>query len=349
MDIQYTRNKQSEGPRTKFKDPSCPFFPPVIPVWKQALINVDISTETFSFEELASDSGYVVPEPASLVFRKVTAKTGVMFRSWLMIRELCLARLSAPQYRVRPMFGKVWTMILTAKLAIETARDSIKAAEKRKELADTLKLMMGNTVGQDTGTGFVADMMINIERASWHGIAYDALNDNHLEQILWELHEINFRFEFQALDRRARVNTPFETLPDGDIALMGCFPEMSFAVPGVHTANHGIASLSNRERAHYLFAMAMVMSKWKSVNQNGLIVKMSKLHWSPEEIDELEAEVASLYTQSFYNSFRRPPVIPHRLSEAAKKSIPGFKTHHPFLAPIIVNNPSIIINTARKA
>ena len=243
------------------------------------------------------------------------------------------------------MFGKVWTILLTAKLAIDTARDHTKAGKKQKELADTLKLMMGNMVEQDTETEFVADMMIQTERASWQNIAYDALNDNHLEQILWELHEINFRFEFQALDRRARMNTPFETLSDSDVALMACFPEMSFTVPTTHTANHGIASLSNRERAHYLFAMARVMSNWKSVNQNGWIAKTSKLHWSPEEIDELEAEIASMYTQSFYNSFRRPPVLPHRLSEAAEKSIPGFKTHSPIFAPIIINNPSIIINT----
>ena len=262
-----------------------------------------------------------------------------------MIRGLCLARLSTQQSRIHPMPGKVWTILLTAKLAIDTARDSTKAAEKRKELTDALKLMVGNTVGQDTETGFVADMVMDTSRAAWQSLAYGALNDNHLEQILWELHEVNFRFEFQALDRRARLNTPFETLPDSDIALMVCFLEMSFTVPATRTANHGIASSLNQERAHYLFAMARVMSNWKSVSQNGWITKTSTLCWSPEEIDELEAEIASVYTQSFYNSFRRPPVLPHRLSEAAEKSITGFKTHCPILAPFLNNNPSIIINT----
>lgn len=334
-----------QGPRTKFEDPTCPFFPPTIPVWTQALMNID-TMAPFSFEELASDSGYVVPEPASLVSRSTSAKTEVMFRSWLLIRGLCLTRFSTQPSHIRPLYGKVWNILLTAKLAIETLRDPNKAAGKRKELADAIKLMMGDAVGQDTGTEFVADMVINTERASWQGLAFNALDNKHLEQILWELHKINFRFEFQALDRRARMDTPFETLPDSDIALLTCFPEMSFAAPGIHTSNHGIAGFSHRERAHYLFAMARVMNKWKWISQKGWIAKVSKLRWLPEEIDELEAEIAHVYTQSFYNSFRRPPVLPHRLSDTAKNNILGFRTHYPLLAPIVDNSPTIIVNEA---
>ena len=201
---------------------------------------------------------------------------------------------------------------------------------------------------QDTGIEFVADMVIDTERASWQDLAYDALNDKHLEQILWELHEVNFRFEFQVLDRCARMDTPFESATDSNIALMECFLEMSFAAPATHTANHGIASYSQQERAHYLFAMARVMNKWKWVSQKGWIAKAHQLSWLPAEIDELEVEIACVYTQSFYNSFRRPPVLPHRLSDNAEKSISSFKIHHPILAPTIVNKPSTIINTAAK-
>ena len=96
----------------------------------QALLNIDTTTHSFSFEELASDSGYVVPEPGSLASRKMPTKTEVMFRSWLIIQGLCLTHLSAQPSHVRLLFGRVWSILLTAKLAIDTARDSNKAAEK---------------------------------------------------------------------------------------------------------------------------------------------------------------------------------------------------------------------------
>ena len=116
--------------------------------------------------------------------------------------------------------------------------------------------------------------------------------------------EINFRFEFQALDCRARTGTPYEDQPESEIMLMRCFPDQSFAVPSFSAANHGIASLSPRERAHYLFALARVMARWKSVNPNGLIVQTGQQQWSIEKINELESEIVTIYTQLFYDSFR---------------------------------------------
>ena len=85
---------------------------------------------------------------------------------------------------------------------------------------------------------------------------------------------------------------------------MNCFPDASLAVPSLLVANHGIASSSARERAHYLFAMCQNMARWRQVNPKGLIVKIHKMKWSVEELDELEKEVAAFYTQSFYNCFR---------------------------------------------
>ena len=77
----------------------------------------------------------------------------------------------------------------------------------------------------------VQDIIFDSFHASWQGTPFDALEDKNFEQILWELHKINFRFEFQALDRRAHINMPFENSYNTDIQLMACFPEHSFVIP----------------------------------------------------------------------------------------------------------------------
>lgn len=172
------------------------------------------------------------------------------------------------------------------------------------------------------------------------------LRPENFEQILWELSEINFRFEFQALDRRGRRGTPYEQDINVDADLMACVPDGSFSTPSLITANHGIASSSPRERAHYLFAMARVMSKWSSANPTGWIVKTKKLQWSADELEGLEKEIASLYTQSFHDCFRRAAILPRRLSvDAVNACLLIGKEHTPQLAPYLENCPTIIINT----
>ena len=131
---------------------------------------------------------------------------------------------------------------------------------------------LGNTVGDD-GVEVSGQLDLSTKSVSWQDIPFSDLQTVHFEQILWEMAEINFRFEFQALDCWARTGTPYEDQPESEIMLMCCFPDQSFAVPSFSAANHGIASLSSRERAHYLFALARVMARWKSVNPNGLIVQ----------------------------------------------------------------------------
>ena len=74
-------------------------------------------------------------------------------------------------------------------------------------------------------------------------------------------------------------------------------------------------------------------------------ISKPRLRWSLENIDTLEKEIAKMYTQSFWNSFRRAPVVPHRLSDmAASRNPVAGQSHTPVFAPHVMNNPNIIIN-----
>ena len=72
----------------------------------------------------------------------------------------------------------------------------------------------------------------------------------------------------------------------------------------------------------------------------------TKLRWSPDELQQLEKEITSQYTQSFHDCFRRAAVLPRRLSEAAVNALPSVGGRHiPQLAPVLENVSIIFINT----
>ena len=332
------------GQRSKFEDPHSSLFPPAIPAWSSALVSVDTSKRQI-FGPLASDTAYIVPEPASFVSTQTREKSMAMFRAWLVFRSICLLRISLKSSLAQPRHGKAWSALLTWEFAERGGADKPprNRAQKRTKMREEMVSLMKNCVQIDNDLQMVQDIIFDSSHASWQGTPFDALEDKHFEQILWELHEINFRFEFQALDRRARIDTPFENSHNADIQLMACFPEHSFAIPPLCHANHGIASTSMRERAHYLFTMARVMKRWKWILKDGYISK-NQLRWSYDEIDSLEQEIASTYTQLFFDCFRRAPVTPHRLSDRAAGDVDLNRSLAIIFAPHI-ENASYIVNS----
>ena len=329
-------------PRSKFDDPNSSLYPPGVPQWVRAQISVDTSSFRFLCEQIPTDSAYVVPEPASLI-AKAGDKSKSMFRSWLKYRPILILRLSFPSSMAQPKHGKAWNALLCAEYAALTGGNTPEIRAKETErLRNEMTSFLGNTVGNDD-VQIVERLDLTTARSSWYGIPFDRLTDGHFEQILWELAELNFRFEFQALDRRARLGTPFEE-EIADEALVACFADQSLAVPSLASANHGILSIYPRERAHYLFAMARVMSKWKPVNPRGHIMQTCQRRWPADKLDELEKEIATIYTQSFYDYFRRAAILPRRLSERAIQALPLTRHLILRLAPVLDSDPTVLIN-----
>ena len=334
--------------RSKFDDPDSHLYPPGITCWKRAQLDVDTSPTRFLYEKIPTDTAYVVPEPSSLISRAEWTKSAAMIRSWLKYRPLLIFRLTSATSIAQPKHGKAWSALLSAEYSTTTAegllRDDIQQKETHR-LREEMASFLSNSVGSDD-VRIADELSLSTATSSWQGIAFDSLEAGHFEQILWELAELNFRFEFQALDRRARLGTPFQESVV-DESLSACFPDRSLAVPSLFSANHGIASTRLRERAHYLFAMARVMSKWKGINNSAfrLISQTGQLRWSAKQVDTLETEIATFYTQSFYDYFRRPCVLPRQLSECATQALPYSSEHLPLRqAPFLDGDPTVLIN-----
>ncbi|KAG6875823.1 hypothetical protein C0992_002164, partial [Termitomyces sp. T32_za158] len=312
--------------RNKFEDPIDPILPPSIPAWRDALLQIDQSKPNFADSDvLGSDFGYAFPEPASFIAFEKRERRNVALCSWLRYRNAFIYRLLSEQFEGRPMSGKAWRDILsldwlerpssTDKQPCKTDSEKIsKNSSRLQRLTDFLESCLrtdGLTLNE-----------IERGRESWNGKPFAALEDKDLEEILWELAELNFRQEFLALDLRIHGSDP-DFIRQRRIS--GCFPGQQLLPIPLSEANHGIASYDEEERCRYLLEMQRVVRDWPG--EKAEILKVDSLRWRSRDIEDLETAVACFYTQTFFDYFRRAPIVPRRLSH----TIPGFTSPPPLL------------------
>ena len=88
------------------------------------------------------------------------------------------------------------------------------------------------------------------------------LPESIVQEVLWELFELNFRSELFALDSRAST-THRDNLERADL-VNSCFSESTglydIAIP---EGNCGLVSDDWRERRHFLMVMVHIMSLWE--------------------------------------------------------------------------------------
>jgi hypothetical protein len=224
----------------------------------------------------------------------------------------------------------LWRDFLTLEHAQNKKRDLQKANDWK---SDEKKYSPGGAGGSSKGTRssklweLAADFLQGCLNTSegvelidssgelnWNGKVVKTLKDLEREEILWELAELNFRFELLALDARA-ASTPCAFARQEWIR--ACFPggeggDSALLVADLGAANHGLASKNWEEKAPYLQALRKIMMTWRG--DIPPIILAEKYQWTKREIEDLEDAVAMFYVRSFYNHFRRAPIVPRGLS-----------------------------------
>ena len=153
----------------------------------------------------------------------------------------------------------------------------------------------------------------------WNGIDFDALGDHHFEEVLWELAELNFRFELAALDSRMSGST----VSDRYHLVVTCFPDAaetgSLLIVKLECADQGLGSLNWQQKSRHLLALKRLMMGWTACTLPEIIKQdPEKIVWKASELEVLEESITKLYTQEFYDHFCRAPIIPRHLSHAAQ-------------------------------
>ncbi|GLB34371.1 hypothetical protein LshimejAT787_0112550 [Lyophyllum shimeji] len=302
------------GGRNKFVEIISPLLPPSVEVWREALEAVDTDFSNVRYNTTPADAGYVVPDPGLFVGIKSEEKTVRYLHNWLRNRPALLFRLIAPNSNARPIAVPLWRSLLNYGGASDdgrgqdAARQETLASTRREEIVGIL----GNAL---TETGIQTHSSTVVP--TWKGkelLTTDMPPPPIVHEVMWELYELNFRFEFVALD--SRISTLLDTpLQDRQDLIRGCFPQGHLLNVQIERHAEGLAAEDLSARAPYLLAMVKVMKSWHDcpLLLKDLFERPAE-EYTEVEMVEIERVVARFYTQSFFNYFARAPIIPHRLN-----------------------------------
>ncbi|RDB30337.1 hypothetical protein Hypma_007053 [Hypsizygus marmoreus] len=313
--------------QNKFEDLPDPILPPAIPAWRDALRQVNQSKSNFvDPDTLGSDFGYAFPEPASFIAYEKKERRSSTLRCWLRYRDALIYRFSFEGSQARPMSGKAWRDLLgldwfeNAPSTSQSKKDDnqkTKSSSRRELLTDFLQTCL-------QAEGVSLDEMVRGKEA-WQGKDFENLQDADFEEILWEMGELNFRQELLALDIRiTNSDSSIDAIHRQEL-IAACFPGGQLLMAPLSEANHGLASYDGEERCRHLLALRRLMRDWPGKKPD--ILNVDQLRWRPRDTEDLEIAVATFYTQTFFNYFRRAPIIPRRLSH----NVPGFVPPPPIL------------------
>ncbi|KAF9035802.1 hypothetical protein BJ165DRAFT_1533291 [Panaeolus papilionaceus] len=228
--------------RNKFAPLEGDLAPFAIPAWAQALAAVDTSFSNLVEQTKTSSrlGNYVFPDPAHFVTPKSDGKKALLLTTWLLCREAWLACVASRDSVAFPAQG--WRDILFMDF---TTAPSLKAFRNDPQYATSQPMR-------------------------WNGASYPPSQlppTNVVREILWELYELNFTYELQALDRRARIGLDtgdVNAVYQREVIIMRCFPFLTYKQPTepMPTMNRGLASNNATDRLPYLLQLAKLMSSW---------------------------------------------------------------------------------------
>jgi hypothetical protein len=247
------------------------------------------------------------------------------FEAWLKYRTAFIYRVSSNNFECPPIPTSIWRDILVVGRSPDTPPVEDSQASKptfsgqqhrraREIFDECLKSDGVEFAGLDHG------------KMIWNNRETGTITDAIREEVLWELSELNFRFELLALDSRAST-----VKANRQELVAACFPSCgSLLIADLAAANRGLADDDWEKRSFYLHALKRIMMSWPNAPT---ILQKEKFQWSDKDVDDLEHHVCRFYVDSFYNHFRRAPIIPRRLSHVVAEY------RYPALSEITVLDP----------
>lgn len=355
------------GGRNKFKEIMDPRMPPCIPLWAQAVenINLDRSRPSPEVAKMLKNTGYLFPEPGTFIAlgKLSLGKKYRFYVNWLAQRSVWTYSMfslkvkpkAASNQDWRTFLGRVFRVAPTSlaarevrgevqgEVGVDDEHDEVEDGEaedgvddvdgnnSRRTISNEHRISRLRTLlGDDAPLGNTPDVVV------WRGNSIPTLNEESAKEaitinvsmeILWELHELNFRFELLALDRHLRPDL-WDAEDEGvhrDADIQDVFfGDGGYLVGDIPTKSSGLAAVSWRERLPYVRALRNLMADWpfdENILQD-LAAFESKLRDPKPGVSDAAASngammaegyVVATYCQKFFDTFGRPPICPHRI------------------------------------
>ncbi|KIM34888.1 hypothetical protein M413DRAFT_32942 [Hebeloma cylindrosporum] len=311
----YHKPTPGQSDRNKFAEPTSPLMPPAIPTWRSALSHVNSDPGKVVYPITPGDAGYAFPDPGLFVAVTTEEKQTMYFANWLKYREALIYRLAFPS-SATTVPNKLWRPLLNLPLnhnpvAPPRLSDKTSLSQKKNDIVYTL---LETCFAADDDLTFNPAQMLDI---FWQGqpvLSTSVPPVDVAQEILWELYELNFRFEFLALDRRAHIPVGQVDGTSREQLVLACFPgRRSLAVAPINSAREGFGAADWRDRRSSIVAMRMVMKTWRGFTGDQCHLTKGVEELSYTEFCDVKWAVAHFYTQSFFDHFGRAAIVPHTL------------------------------------
>ncbi len=155
----------------------------------------------------------------------------------------------------------------------------------------------------------------NGEDVEWHGHCFGKVPEALCPWVLWEIHELAFRYELMALDRACCCPTGFvEECQAVDLVARVFNGRGLWRVTHLPASDElGLFAALPYRRIHALNALRDVVARWPGCPQPLKDVAALTTLDATDTVLAFEYWLASFYVQKFFIHAGRPPVLPHFL------------------------------------
>jgi hypothetical protein len=291
-----TGSSGSSG-RDKFVSVDSPLMPLPIPAWRDALGAVDRDPSRCHPTTGSSkhDGQYLFPD-ASLFATTNESRRAKYFATWSAIRPACIFRVFSAESLATPISNQEWRDFLF---------DGLLSASHAKKLVrrrEQVKALFANAL---------EELQLSLDPPMSDDIPhFPSVPAADAQKILWELTELNFRFELLALDKRASLSRRDED--DRQAMILKCFNGTSLLVADPEHADAGFQSHEWRGRLPSLLALRALIRDWDGLKPTLLLLPDLASHdmYTENDVYQLEDSLARFYTQSFFVFFGRAATVP---------------------------------------
>jgi hypothetical protein len=288
------KNNAPKTDRDKFVLLTTEEMPRPIAAWADALAKVDQQVAPMNSDP--SSRRYVLPEPAMLVNTSYQGRHNKFLQHWSLVSDGFIYMLTQPEH--------------TQLLSMQEWRDILEGRMTERGPANSKTFQRSSKMAGRIGPALAA---CNISIANLEGFPAPTdsepdFNVYQTREIVWQVAEVSFRFEFSVLDKRASGKLRLD-------AVKNCFAGHMMVTVPLEFSKQGWAATSIEERHRYIGRMATLMLDWRSESRLPDIIRRISYSstWSPGDMQLLENAVCRYYTQSFWEHFGRAAVVPMHL------------------------------------
>jgi hypothetical protein len=320
-------------------------MPPAIPVWVDALKNVD-RAPTRVMSRGSTAIGFRFPDPRFLANTKNTA---MYTACWLAARGYHMWTLSNGQQNPSPVSSQQWRDFMASIKALFgpeffNQMDVSGEVQTGADVPTLASAVVGKKKNKHKRKHvehvILAEHPLCSQRPDkvfWHEQAIQLGSEDELNnqltpeitgEVIWELYELNFRFELLTLDRVAAAGMwcPMgsmnlqEAMALRDLMVRKVFPLErgmvgNYVLAKFPTRDEGLAASKWQDRMPHVLALRHLMYSWKGCPFS---IKAASTYMDESRLLKLEEELVNFYSQSFFDHFGRAPITPHRLPRRAR-------------------------------